>query len=474
MPENSRQSDLWQALRQERGDESLLRQTLDYAHDYLEGLEERPPCPTPAALAALERFDEALPAGPTAARDVLAQLQRVGSPATTAISGGRYFGFVNGGALPAALAARLLADVWDQNAALQVMSPIAAKLEAVCERWLVDLFGLPAGTAMGLVSGSSAATLCGLLAGRNAILRRLGWDASERGLFRAPAIRVVMSGEAHVTVRKALAILGIGSAQIELVPADAQGRFDAAALPQLDERTILILQAGNVNSGAFDAFERLCGGAREAGAWVHIDGAFGLWARACGSTAHLTEGIELADSWAVDGHKTLNAPYDCGIALCRDRGALASALQASESYIQLGEGRDGMLYTPEMSRRARGIDLWAALKSLGLAGIDQLVAQLCRRARQFADELEAQGFRILNDVVFNQVLVAGEEAALTLRTLELVQASGVCFCGGTEWQGEGAIRVSVCSWATTAEDVSRSVAAFVAARQRASVELARH
>ena len=465
MTEHSGQNALWHALNREQEDRAIFRQALDYTSEYLDGLRDRPVYPTRAALARLSRFDEKLPDEPGAARDVLAQLHEFGSPATTAQNGGRYFGFVNGGVLPAALAARLLADVWDQNAGLDVMSPIASKLETVCESWLIDLFGFPPEAAMGLVSGTSLATLCGLLAGRNTILRRHGWDVSEKGLFGAPPIRVVTSSAAHVTVRKALAILGIGSAQIEIVPADEQGRFDARHLPALDDNTILILQAGNVNSGAFDPFAPLCAAAGEAGAWVHIDGAFGLWARACQSTAHLTAGVEGADSWSVDAHKTLNSPYDCGIVLCRDREALAGALQASDNYLQFGDGRDGMLYTPEMSRRARGVELWAALKSLGRAGIDQLVAQLCERARQFAEELEAQGFRILNDVVFNQVLAACETPELTARTLELAQASGECWCGATQWRGETAIRISVCSWTTTADDVRRSVSAFVAARK---------
>ena len=324
----------WAQLDQEQSDQEIYRQVLEYACDYLAALAERPPYPTPAALADLAQFDEALPARPSAASEVLSILHTLGSPATTALNGGRYFGFVNGGTLPAALAARLLADIWDQNAALQVMSPISAKLESICERWLGDLFRLPGGTAMGLVSGTSLATLCGLLAAREAILRRLGWEVSERGLFGAPPLRVVMSEAAHITVRKALAILGLGRAQIDIAAADEQGRFDPAALPALDERTILILQAGNVNSGAFDPFAPLCRAAKSADAWVHIDGAFGLWARACASTAHLTAGIELADSWSVDAHKTLNAPYDCGIALCRDRAAMTSALGATASYLQ--------------------------------------------------------------------------------------------------------------------------------------------
>ena len=467
MSKSNEREPLWQRLHAEQASGVAIRLALQYAGDYLDGAAEQRVFPEPAPLAKLKAFDEPLPDQPTPAADIIRQLHQLGAPATTAQGGGRYFGFVNGGLLPAALGARLLADVWDQNAALHVMSPIAAELEAVCERWLVDLLGLPAGSAAGFVSGTSTATLCGLLAGRNALLRRLGWDVNAQGLFGAPRLRAVISEGAHITVRKALALLGIGAQQIETVPADGQGRFDPSHLPRLDESTLLILQAGNVNSGAFDAFTTLCEAARQAGAWAHIDGAFGLWARACRSTAHLTAGMELADSWSVDAHKTLNSPYDCGISLCRDREALVSALQASDSYLQFGAGRDGMLYTPDMSRRARGVELWAALKSLGRAGIDQLVAQLCRRARQFAEELRAQDFRVLNDVVFNQVLVACETPALTERSLELLQASGECWCGGSQWRGEPVIRISVCSWTTTPDDVRRSVAAFVAARERA-------
>ena len=464
MRDKTDQNMLWQQLQAEHGSRDAYRLALEYGGKYLDTLAERRVFPEPEALAALELFDEPLPDQPVAAQDVLKQLHELGSPATTAQGGGRYFGFVNGGVLPTALGARLLADFWDQNSALQVMSPIAAKLEAICEKWLVEILDLPRGSAAGLVSGTSAATLCGLLAGRNALLRRHGWDVNAKGLFGAPKLRAVMSEGAHITVRKTLAILGIGSTQIETVPADQQGRFDLSQMPPLDDRTLLILQAGNVNSGAFDPFMPLCNAARKAGAWVHVDGAFGLWARACRSTAHLTAGLDSADSWSVDAHKTLNSPYDCGIIICRDRDALVGALQASESYLQFGEGRDGMLYTLEMSRRARGVELWAALKSLGRAGIDQLVSQLCRRARQFADELSEQGFQVINDVVFNQVLVACDSPELTMRTMELIQAGGECWCGASQWQGGMVIRISVCSWATTEEDVQRSVAAFVAAR----------
>ncbi|MCY3780156.1 MAG: pyridoxal-dependent decarboxylase [Chloroflexi bacterium] len=458
---------LWNRLSTEHESRDAYRLAVEYGCEYHDALGEGPVFPASDALTALAGFDEDLPEDPLPAQAVLTRLHELGSPATTAQGGGRYFGFVNGGVLPAALAARLLADFWDQNAALEVMSPAAAKLEAICERWLVDLFALPADSAAGLVSGTSTATLCGLLAGRNALLRRLGWDVTDKGLFGGPRLRVVMSDAAHATVRKALAVLGIGAEQIEIVPVDEQGRFDPGQAPALDETALLILQAGNVNSGAFDPFVPLCEAAKAAGAWAHIDGAFGLWARACRSTAHLAAGIELADSWSVDAHKTLNSPYDCGVVLCRDRSALVSALQASDAYIHFGDGRDGMLYTLEMSRRARGVELWAALKSLGRSGVDQLVEQLCRRAQQFAAELRMNDFRVLNDVVFNQVLVACDSPDLTAQTLERLQASGECWCGGSQWRGEPVIRISVCSWAATEEDVRRSVAAFVAAREQA-------
>ncbi len=468
MSKASEREPLWRRLDAEQNSREAFRLALEYGGEYLETARHRRVFPDQGALAALAAFDEPLPEQATPAAAVIERLHQLGSPATSAQGGGRYFGFVNGGLLPAALGARLLADVWDQNAALEVMSPVAATLEAVCERWLVELLKLPAGSAAGLVSGTSAATLCGLLAGRNTLLRRLGWDVAAQGLFGAPQLRAVLSEGAHVTVLKTLAILGIGAAQIETVPADAQGRLDASRLPPLDDRTLLVLQAGNVNSGAFDPFRPLCAAARQAGAWAHIDGAFGLWARGCESTAHLAAGIELADSWSADAHKTLNSPYDCGIILCRDRGALVSALQASDSYLHVGTGRDGMLYTPDMSRRARGVDLWAALKSLGRDGVDQLVAQLCRRARQFAEELSAHDFRVLNEVVFNQALIACDSPELTERTLALLQASGECWCGGSNWRGEPVIRISVCSWTTTTEDVRRAVAAFVAARARSA------
>lgn len=444
---------------------TLLNQAADYAYDYLTTVDERPVFPMRDALADLAKFDEPIPDAPCDPAAVLRRLHKHGSPATVAQGGGRYFGFVNGGVLPVALAARWLADAWDQNAGLFVMSPIASKLEQVCERWLVDLLGLPAGTVAGFVSGTSTATMCGMAAGRNALLARQGWDVAEQGLFGAPPIKVVTSEAAHGTVWKGLGVLGIGRSQTLRIPADAQGRLDPAFLPNLDANTLVVLQAGNVNSGAFDPFGEVCERARAAGAWVHVDGAFGLWAAACSETRHLTSGIARADSWSVDGHKTLNTPYDSGVVLCADRHALAGAMTADGAYIQFSDQRDGMRFTPEMSRRARGVEMWALLKSLGRSGVDSLIARLCANARLFADELRGHDFRVLNDVVFNQVVIACENESETERTLTQIQRDGVCWVGGSRWQNEGVIRVSVCSWRTTEEDVRRSARAFADARE---------
>ena len=437
------------------------------AFEYVDGIMNRRAYPAEAAISALDGFVEDLPNSTGDGLEIIRMLHTVGSPATVASTGGRYFGFVNGGAIPVAIGARWLADFWDQNAALFKMSPVNSKLEDVCEGWLRALFGLPSETVAGFVSGTSSAILCGLAAGRYRVLQNQGWDINREGLRNAPRIRIVMSKHAHGTVVKSIAVLGMGIESIEWVDVDEQGRILSGAVPKLDDTTILILQAGNVNSGSFDDFRTLCGRANAAGAWVHVDGAFGLWAAACPKLSHLTDGIEAACSWSVDGHKTLNTAYDCGIILCRDRAALVSALQASGSYIVYSDDRDGMLYTPEMSRRARATELWATLKYLGKSGIDELVASLHARALQMASELRAEGFVVFNDVVFNQVLAACENDVITNRTIAHVQDSGECWVGGAMWRQRAVVRISVCSWATTSEDISRSVAAFVAARSRA-------
>jgi glutamate/tyrosine decarboxylase-like PLP-dependent enzyme len=444
----------------------LFDQAKSHAFDYMNGVRERNVYPTDQAIKNLAVFDEPFPAKAGDPAEILHLLEEYGSPATVAQTGGRYFGFVNGGSVPAALAAKWLSDVWDQNAGMYVSSPITSQLETTCEKWLVDLFGLPEGTAAGFVSGSSAATFSGLAAARNELLKRQGWDVNTDGLFGAPELRVVIGEQAHASVFKALALLGLGRARLEKVPTNDQGRMLANKLPELDSHCLVIAQAGNVNSGAFDPFDEICERAREAGAWVHIDGAFGLWAAASRKRNFLTQGIEKADSWSVDAHKTLNAPYDCGIVLCKQPEALMNAMQATASYLHYSERRDGMLYTPDMSRRARAVELWATLKSFGKEGLEQLVDRLCEHASRFCEELNSSGFRILNEVVFNQVLVACDTPEITRATLEHIQKSGECWCGSAIWNAEPVIRISVCSWATTQEDVERTVSAFVDARNK--------
>ena len=445
----------------------LLRASLDYAEEYLRTLDERPVFPDAGALEALDQLGGAFPEAPTEARDTLALLHRVGGPATVAQVGGRYFGFVDGGALPVGVAARVLADVWDQNTAHYVMSPVAARLEAVCEEWLADLLGLPEGSAAGFVTGTTLANLSGLAAGRNELLRRRGWDVAAQGLYGAPPIPVVVGADAHAAVRKSLALLGMGDAHTRVVPVDEQGRMRIDRFPGLDGPALVVAQAGNVNSGAFDPVDRICDRTHPTGGWVHVDGAFGLWAAAVPSLRSLVPGIARADSWAVDAHKTLNVPYDCGVVLCRDRDALEAAFRASASYFQWSAERDPMRYTPSMSKRARAVELWAVLRTLGREGVARLVEQLCGHAADFARRLDAEGFRILNAVVFNQVLVGCDDDEETTRTLAHLQTLGDCWCGGSTWKGRPVIRISVCSWATGEADVERSVAAFRRARERA-------
>jgi glutamate/tyrosine decarboxylase-like PLP-dependent enzyme len=459
---------LRQTMHIEQQLKALYKQAQGYAFEYADGVAERPVFPSQQAMADLEQFVETLPSNRGDAGSILQQLHQYGSPASVAQTGGRYFGFVNGGALPVTLATKWLTDFWDQNTALHSMSPITSKLEEICECWLQQLLGLPDTTAAGFVSGTSSAIFCSLAAARWRLYASQGWDFNAQGHNGAPPIRIIAGRHTHGAVIKAIALLGFGLDNIEWVEGDDQGRILAADMPELDSSCIVLLQAGNVNSGAFDPFEDICAKANAAGAWVHIDGAFGLWAAGTEQLKYLCQGIEQAQSWSVDGHKTLNTPYDSGILLCADREALVTALQASGAYLtqSFGEQRDGMLYTPEMSRRARAVELWAALKYLGKCGVDELVYGLHRCAVQFAEELTAAGFRILNDVVFNQVIVApSEDDQVTQLILEHIQASGECWVGSSLWQGQKVIRISVCSWVTSEQDISRSVATFMAARE---------
>jgi glutamate/tyrosine decarboxylase-like PLP-dependent enzyme len=439
----------------------LLQDAATRAAAYLEGLDGRAVQADSAAVAALERLREPLQERGTDPAAVLAELDELVSPATTAMAGRRFFGFVIGGALPVTLAASTLATAWDQNSVAHQITPGTATLEAVALDWLRTLFDLPAGTDGAFVTGATVANATALVAARHSVLERAGWDVEADGLFGAPPIRVVVGGEMHPSVRKALGLLGLGKDRVEMVEADAQGRFRADLLPELDARCIVILQAGNVNTGAFDPFEEVIPAAREAGAWVHVDGAFGLWARVSPELRHLTAGLEEADSWATDFHKWLNVPYDSGIALVRDPAALAAAMAVTAAYLPEPGPRDPSDFTPELSRRARGVEVWAALKRLGQAGVRELVERNCRQARRFAEGLRAAGFEVLNEVVLNQVLVSFGSPERTREVIGALQQDGTCWCGGTVWQGHTAMRISVSSWATTDEDVERCLEVMV-------------
>ncbi|WP_237275919.1 pyridoxal phosphate-dependent decarboxylase family protein [Tenacibaculum ovolyticum] len=445
-------------------DKEIFNQAQQYSFEYLESVFDRNVYPTEEALENLSIFNEELPANSTNAKNVIEQLNKYGSPATTATLGGRYFGFVCGSVVPVGLAAKNLGTYWDQAPAMNVLSPIGSKLESVVEKWLVDLFNLPKNTSAGFVSGTSTANLCGLAAARYRILQRNNWDINKKGLNGSPRIRIITGKQAHSTVLKAIGILGLGTENIEWVDVDNQGRIIAEAIPELDENTILILQAGNVNSGAFDDFETICEKAKKANSWVHIDGAFGLWAEAVDELKYLTKGIGNASSWAVDGHKTLNTPYDCGIILCSDQEAMTSALHMSGSYIIESTERDGMFYTPEMSRRARIIELWSIMKYLGKNGIDEMILTMHKRAKQFTEEIvKIEGFYVENDVVFNQVIVRCNSDEITEQVLSNVQMLRECWLGGSVWFGKKVMRVSICSWATTENDILKSVKSFTKA-----------
>jgi glutamate/tyrosine decarboxylase-like PLP-dependent enzyme len=447
----------------------LLRDAADRAIRYLEGLDSRGVAPSAESVSRLAELDVPLPDGPSDPRDVLAELDAFGSPATMAMAGARFFGFVIGGALPAAVAANWLATAWDQNTGRYDVTPSTAVLEHVALRWLLDVLHLPDGCAGGFVTGTTVAHVTALAAARHAVLARAGWNVEADGLFGAPPITVVVGAEAHPTLLKALGVLGLGRSRVVTVPVDGQGRMRADALPPLDERTIVVAQAGNVNTGAFDPVADICDRAGPAGAWVHVDGAFGLWARAVPSLAHLGEGIERADSWATDGHKWLNVPYDSGVAIVRDADALRGAMSVSAEYLPTASvQRDPSEYTPELSRRARGVDVWAALRSLGRSGVAELVERNCRQARRFAEVLREGGFEILNDVVLNQVLVSFGDPDATRRAAAALQADGTCWCGGTVWQGRTALRISVSSWATTDADVERSAEAILRAGKQST------
>jgi glutamate/tyrosine decarboxylase-like PLP-dependent enzyme len=423
---------------------------------------DRQVAPDSASVNALTALDERFPEAQTPSAQVLQILDEYGSPATMAMAGPRFFGFVIGGSLPVALAANWLAGAWDQNSALFRVTPATAALEQTALGWLLEIFGLPPTSAGAFVTGTTVAHITALAAARHAVLARAGWNVEAEGLFGAPPISVVTGEEAHPTLFKALGVVGLGRNRVVRVPVDHQGRMRAEALPRLSGPTIICTQAGNVNTGAFDPHPAIIEHARQSGAWVHVDGAFGLWAAAAPSMAHQFEGIAGADSWATDAHKWLNVPYDSGLAFVRDYDALRAAMAVTAEYLPTaGEQRNPADYTPELSRRARGVEVWAALRALGRSGLADLIERTCRHARRFAEGLSAAGYAVLNEVNLNQVLVSFGDAEKTNRVINGIQEDGTCWCGGTVWQGQTAMRISVSSWATTEEDVERSLEAML-------------
>ncbi len=443
---------------------SLLDSTARRAQAYLEGLPERPVAPSPEALARLEGFDEPFPENQTDPEQVLRLLDELGSPATFAMAGPRYFGYVIGGSQPVGLAANWLAGAWDQNSALYHIAPGTSYLEQVALRWLLEIFGLPPVCGGTFVTGATVANFSALAAARNHVLAQAGWNVEADGLFGALPITVLVGQEAHPTLLKSLGMLGLGRNRVVRVPADEQGRMRPEALPPISGPTIVCAQAGNVNTGAFDPVGEICAVAHPAGAWVHVDGAFGLWAAAAPSLAHLYEGVPQADSWATDAHKWLNVPYDSGLAFVRHPDALRAAMAISAEYLPSeSQYRNPSDFTPELSRRARGVEVWAVLRALGRSGLRQMIERTCRHARRFAEGLQQAGYQVLNEVVLNQVLVSFGDPDTTHRVIDGIQTDGTCWCGGTVWQGHTAMRISVSSWATTDADVERSLRAMLRA-----------
>jgi glutamate/tyrosine decarboxylase-like PLP-dependent enzyme len=441
--------------------EELLRDAANRAITYLDTMRERRVSPAPSAIEGLAGFAKPLQNQPLAPAKVLEELDTLGSPATVASAGGRFFGFVIGGSLPAALAANVLSAAWDQNAVLEVTSPVAAALEKVCRTWIADLFGLPPEVEVGFVTGATMANFTGLAAARHALLQGQDWDVESKGLFGAPPITVIAGDEVHVSLLKALSMLGLGRDRVARVGVDGQGRIIPKQIPPIQGPTIVCLQAGNVNTGACDPLDEVAERLHGTTAWVHVDGAFGLWAAVSPSKRHLLRGLDAADSVATDAHKWLNVPYDSGLVIVRDKRHLNAAMSASAAYLAESDTRDPHCFVPEMSRRARAIEIWAALRSLGITGLADLIDRSCAYARRFGEAFSRAGYEVLNEIALNQVLVSFGTPEITRQVIARVQQDGTCWCGGTLWQGKTAMRVSVSSWATTDQDVSKSIEAIL-------------
>ena len=447
----------------------LLRRTAELAADYIDSLGERPVFPDVTPEQLRKALGGPLPDGPIPAEQVIDELAAGAEPGLVAMGSGRYFGFVIGGALPAALAADWLTSAWDQNAGLYVGGPSASVVEQITRDWLLELLGLPGESSIGFVTGTQVAHVTGLAAARWHVLDAVGWDVGREGLTGSPRIRVLVGEQGHVTVDRALRLLGLGAPTT--VAADDQGRMQpdalAEALAGAAGPTIVCAQAGEVNTGAFDPLPAIAELSRDAGAWLHVDGAFGIWAAVSPRLRHLVNGIELADSWTTDAHKWLNVPYDSGIVLCAHPESHRAAMAATASYLIQDEGsrrvRDQMDWVPEFSRRARAFAVYAALRSLGRSGVVELVDRCCDAATRFSEAIvELPGVELLNDVVLNQVLFRFESDEQTDEVLRQVQASSRVWLSGTTWNGRKAIRVSVSNWQTGDEEIDLAVSEFAA------------
>ena len=448
----------------------LLQRAAELAADHLDTLETRPIFPQVSVEELAARIDVPLPDGPSDPADVVEELAAALEPGVVASQSGRYFGFVVGSSLPAALAADVLVSTWDQNLGLLALGPSALVAENTAGTWVKDLLGIPNDASFAFVTGCQTAHFTCLAAARQHVLAGVGWDVADRGLAGSPPITVVVGAKRHSTIDRALRYLGIGRAQIRVLDALADGRLDPAALAvtvsEADGPTIVCAQAGEVNTGVFDDVNAIADVVEGSGAWLHVDGAFGLWAAAAPSLRHLLAGSERADSWATDAHKWLNVPYDCGIAFCAHPDAHRISMTAhAEYYVRDADAiREPIDWTPEHSRRARAVPVYAALRQLGRSGVAELVERSCARARRFAESIrELSGCEVLNEVVLNQVLFRFGDDATTTAALAAVQASGEAWMSGTEWDGRPAIRLSVSSWRTSERDVDRAVAAFAAA-----------
>ncbi len=447
---------------------------LDRAHalalQWLDSLAQRPVPPRLTAEEMADRLERVLPDGPTDTASVVDELAAACDPGLTAMPGGRFFGFVIGGTHPSALAVDWLVSAWDQNTGLRILSPAHAAVEDLTESWLLDLLGLPPQCAVGFVTGGTMANFTCLTAARDEVLRRHGWDVAAQGLTGSPGVRVLVGAERHDTIDLALRYLGLGSP--EVVAADEQGRIEPAALTAALEASdgrpaIVCLQAGNVHSGAFDPFGTCVAAAHAAGAWVHVDGAFGLFAGASPNQRHLVDGYEAADSWATDAHKTLNVPYDSGLAIVRDRAALRAAMGMHGDYLIFDAAGEPFEKVPEISRRGRALPVWAVLRTLGRSGVAELVDGFCTHARSFADGIATiEGAEVLNDVDFTQVCATWGDDDRTRAVVAAMLADGTAWTTGSRWRGRAVLRVSVSNWSTTAVDVQATLDALRRAAAR--------